>query len=158
RHKYPGSHRLRLRELQRQEGRPHAEGRASELNPQAGKAKAQPDVEPEANPPEIPVLEDLPRHGVLVGGVEVKIPITQARRRVLEPAGSCGFSSPSSVLAAQRPALDWRAAPRAHAPRSAARPASDPASPRCAQPQFQVRRAWPRIPLPSSSVPWPIAR
>ena len=68
-----GQHRLRLRGLQRAQGRPDAEAGAHEPDPQAGEAEAQPDAEPEIDPPQVSVLADVPGERLLVGGVEVKI-------------------------------------------------------------------------------------
>src|SRR5205823_10818836 len=66
-----GKHRLRLRELQRPQRRPDATAGSYELDPQAGEAEAEPGVEPEADPPKVPVLALLPGERLLVGGIEV---------------------------------------------------------------------------------------
>src|SRR5262249_8545061 len=83
--KHVGQYRLRLRQLQRPQGRPDATGSAPEPHPQAREAEAQPALESQADTPEIPVLAHLPGERLLVGGIEV----AKALRR-------SGFAAPRS--------------------------------------------------------------
>src|SRR5262249_23074472 len=66
-----GEHRLLVRGLQRQEGRPHAAAGEHGAGPQAGEAEAQPALGDEADAAEVPVVAVVPRLGVLGSGAEV---------------------------------------------------------------------------------------
>src|SRR6266849_4637667 len=67
-----GKYRLRVRKLQRPQGRPNAKAGAPESHPQAGKAQAQSAPQSEVDPPEISVVANVPGQRVLVGGVELE--------------------------------------------------------------------------------------
>ena len=75
-----GEHRLRLRGLQRPQGRPDPAAGEHDADPQAGEAEAQPGAEPEADPEEVPVLAVVPRQRLLVGRAEVTVSRRVARR------------------------------------------------------------------------------
>jgi outer membrane receptor protein involved in Fe transport len=71
RYQHLGEHRLRLCQLQRQEGRPDAEAGQHAPDSQAGEAETQPDAEPEAHTEEVPVVADVHRQRLLERRTEV---------------------------------------------------------------------------------------
>src|SRR5205823_4760222 len=66
-----GKHRLRLRGVQRPQGRPNSQAGPRGTDSSAGQAEAQPALEPQADATEVPLLAGVPRDGLLGSGVEV---------------------------------------------------------------------------------------
>src|SRR5262249_7047745 len=112
-----------------------------EPHPQARKAQAQPPPQPQTHPQEVPVLEDLPRERVLVGGAEV----TRAQR-LGKPVAEKGCLSPiSSRLAPWRRRASQALVPSARS-RIADRPAIAPPGPWRRSPGSRSRSSVPGSP------------
>ena len=73
RQEHVGKHRLLLREVQREEGRPHARAGAHAPDHQAGEAEAQPGDQHPPGRRAVLELEAVPGYGVLDGRAEVRL-------------------------------------------------------------------------------------
>ena len=81
-----GQYCLRLRRLQRAEGRADAASGEHDTNPQAGEAEAEPGRELETVAEEVSLVANVPRHGLLVGRTQVTKAVGVA------PTAFCDYS------------------------------------------------------------------